>query len=151
MVLFLFGHIRDFYRNHIYNNQKGSKKKEGYAPIRQDYEVGATLPGAAATAMLLLKCGRLSIQVRMNLATLLGYWAVETDRTGCVVHRRCTVRMFFTAAALLQDFYTRRMYYRIHDTFNRPICSAPDSWIEVMERTPVDGQKCVPAATASAR
>ena len=40
-----------------------------------------------------------------------------------------------------QDFYTRRMYYRIHDTFNRPICSAPDAWVDVMERTPVDGQK----------
>ena len=40
-----------------------------------------------------------------------------------------------------QDFYTRRMYYRIHDAFNRPICSAPDAWIDVMERTPVDGQK----------
>ncbi|GAB4817159.1 hypothetical protein N2152v2_004205 [Parachlorella kessleri] len=40
-----------------------------------------------------------------------------------------------------EDFYTRRMYYRIHDCFNRPICSAPDAWIDVMERTPVDGQK----------
>lgn len=40
-----------------------------------------------------------------------------------------------------QDFYTRRMYYRIHDAFNRPICSAPDAWVDVMERTPVDGQK----------
>lgn len=44
-------------------------------------------------------------------------------------------------AAGLQDFYTRRMYYRIHDAFNRPICSAPDAWVDVMERTPVDGQK----------
>ncbi len=33
------------------------------------------------------------------------------------------------------------MYYRIHDSFNRPICSAPDAWIDVMERTPVHGQK----------
>lgn len=40
-----------------------------------------------------------------------------------------------------EDFYTRRMYYRIHDCWNRPICSAPDAWIDVMERTPVNGQK----------
>lgn len=40
-----------------------------------------------------------------------------------------------------EDFYTRRMYYRIHDCFNRPIASAPDAWIDVLERTPVDGQR----------
>lgn len=33
-----------------------------------------------------------------------------------------------------EDFYTRRMYLRIHDVFNRPIASAPDSWIDVCER-----------------
>lgn len=77
LVLFLFGHMRDFYRKKIWGGRSAAKQKEGYAPIRQDYE----------------------------------------------------------------DFYTRRMYYRIHDTFNRPICSAPDAWIDVMRRTPVDGQK----------
>ena len=91
-----------------------------------------------------------------------------------------------------EDFYTRRMYYRIHvcprrlrrtqpricveayvkcilmdgmfkpcarshlatadalssnafqDCFNRPIASAPDRVIDVLVRTPVSGQKCVP-------
>mmetsp|Transcript_42828 Transcript_42828/g.67134 ORF Transcript_42828/g.67134 Transcript_42828/m.67134 type:complete len:678 (-) Transcript_42828:871-2904(-) len=33
-----------------------------------------------------------------------------------------------------QDFYTRRLYGRIHDVFNRPISSAPGAWIDVMER-----------------
>jgi len=33
-----------------------------------------------------------------------------------------------------QDFYTRRLYARIQDCFNRPICSAPGAWINVMER-----------------
>mmetsp|Transcript_64386 Transcript_64386/g.151603 ORF Transcript_64386/g.151603 Transcript_64386/m.151603 type:complete len:663 (+) Transcript_64386:318-2306(+) len=33
-----------------------------------------------------------------------------------------------------QDFYTRRLYSRIQDCFNRPICSAPGAWIDVMER-----------------
>lgn len=49
--------------------------------------------------------------------------------------------VYSTRRAAPQDFYTRRMYYRIHDAFNRPICSAPDAWVDVMERTPVDGQK----------
>ncbi|KAL3137882.1 hypothetical protein ABBQ38_005134 [Trebouxia sp. C0009 RCD-2024] len=39
-----------------------------------------------------------------------------------------------------EDFYTRRMYYRIHDCWNRPISSAPDAWIDVMERSAPRGQ-----------
>jgi len=39
-----------------------------------------------------------------------------------------------------EDFYTRRMYMRIHDVFNRPIASAPDAWIEVVEREPAGGR-----------
>lgn len=39
----------------------------------------------------------------------------------------------------MEDFYTRRLYLRIHDVFNRPIASAPDSWIEVCERMAEEG------------
>lgn len=49
MVLFLFGHLRDFYRKKIYGGRSAIKEKEGYAPIRQDYEVGLML-------LLLLSC-----------------------------------------------------------------------------------------------
>ncbi|KDD76320.1 class I/II aminotransferase [Helicosporidium sp. ATCC 50920] len=42
-----------------------------------------------------------------------------------------------------EDFYTRRMYYRIHDCFNRPICSAPGSWVDVMLRTPPSRQRAL--------
>mmetsp|Transcript_32986 Transcript_32986/g.68968 ORF Transcript_32986/g.68968 Transcript_32986/m.68968 type:complete len:517 (-) Transcript_32986:929-2479(-) len=37
-----------------------------------------------------------------------------------------------------QHFYTRRLYCRIQDCFNRPICSAPGAWIDVIERTKAD-------------
>eukprot|EP00271_Cylindrocystis_brebissonii_P018252 TRINITY_DN5091_c0_g1_i1.p1 TRINITY_DN5091_c0_g1~~TRINITY_DN5091_c0_g1_i1.p1 ORF type:complete len:500 (+),score=76.51 TRINITY_DN5091_c0_g1_i1:646-2145(+) len=33
-----------------------------------------------------------------------------------------------------EDFYTRRLYHRIQDCWNRPIASAPDAWIDVIER-----------------
>lgn len=33
-----------------------------------------------------------------------------------------------------QDFYTRRLYHRIQDCFNRPIDSAPGAWCSVMLR-----------------
>jgi len=31
--------------------------------------------------------------------------------------------------------------HSLQDTFNRPICSAPDAWFDVMERTPVNSQE----------
>ncbi|PKA53909.1 Long chain base biosynthesis protein 2d [Apostasia shenzhenica] len=41
----------------------------------------------------------------------------------------------------LEDFYTRRLYLRIQDCFNRPIASAPDSWIDVVKRYSKDNNK----------
>jgi len=74
---FLFGHIRDFFRNLLPWTRRALPK--GYVPVRQDYE----------------------------------------------------------------DFYTRRMFYRIHDCWNRPIGSAPDAYVDVLERTPVRGQRAL--------
>lgn len=66
-LLFVFGHMRDFFRSFCKSDQS---TPEGYAPLCRDFE----------------------------------------------------------------DFYTRRLYHRIQDCFNRPIASAPDAWIEVSER-----------------
>ncbi|CAL9117920.1 unnamed protein product [Musa textilis] len=41
----------------------------------------------------------------------------------------------------LEDFYTRRLYLRIQDCFSRPIASAPDAWIDVVERYSNDNNK----------
>eukprot|EP00250_Pteridium_aquilinum_P004103 c14339_g1_i1 orf=205-1662(+) len=40
-----------------------------------------------------------------------------------------------------EDFYTRRLYHRIQDCFNRPISSAPNAWIDVVERSTNDNNK----------
>mmetsp|Transcript_6253 Transcript_6253/g.16614 ORF Transcript_6253/g.16614 Transcript_6253/m.16614 type:complete len:598 (-) Transcript_6253:648-2441(-) len=34
-----------------------------------------------------------------------------------------------------EDFYQRRVFSRIKDCYNRPIASAPDAWIDVLDRT----------------
>lgn len=50
--------------------------------------------------------------------------------------------MFF--APLLkswENFYTRRLYHRIQDCFNRPIASSPGANIHVLERVSSDGNK----------
>lgn len=33
-----------------------------------------------------------------------------------------------------EDFYTRRLYHRIQDCWNRPITSCPGAWIDVVDR-----------------
>eukprot|EP00428_Durinskia_dybowskii_P021887 CAMPEP_0170203440 /NCGR_PEP_ID=MMETSP0116_2-20130129/1225_1 /TAXON_ID=400756 /ORGANISM="Durinskia baltica, Strain CSIRO CS-38" /LENGTH=575 /DNA_ID=CAMNT_0010453753 /DNA_START=289 /DNA_END=2016 /DNA_ORIENTATION=+ len=40
-----------------------------------------------------------------------------------------------------ENFYTRRLYHRIQDCFNRPIASNPGSLIHVLERVSDDGNK----------
>ena len=40
-----------------------------------------------------------------------------------------------------ENFYTRRLYHRIQDCFNRPIASRPSATISVLERVSFDGNK----------
>jgi len=40
-----------------------------------------------------------------------------------------------------ENFYTRRLYHRIQDCFNRPIASNPGAQIKVLERVSSDGNK----------
>eukprot|EP00804_Cyclotella_cryptica_P023432 CCRYP_020853-RC/>CCRYP_020853-RC protein AED:0.17 eAED:0.17 QI:0/0/0/1/0/0/4/0/599 len=40
-----------------------------------------------------------------------------------------------------ENFYTRRLYHRIQDCFNRPIASRPAAVIDVLERISFDGRK----------
>mmetsp|Transcript_6074 Transcript_6074/g.9311 ORF Transcript_6074/g.9311 Transcript_6074/m.9311 type:complete len:601 (-) Transcript_6074:94-1896(-) len=40
-----------------------------------------------------------------------------------------------------ENFYTRRLYHRIQDCFNRPIASNPGANIQVLERVSADGNK----------
>ncbi|KAA8530065.1 hypothetical protein F0562_004774 [Nyssa sinensis] len=46
-----------------------------------------------------------------------------------------------------EDFYTRRLYLRIQDCFERPISSAPDAWFDVVERYSNDNNKTLKRTT----
>jgi len=37
-----------------------------------------------------------------------------------------------------EDFYKRRMFHRVQDCFNRPIGSAPNTWIDIIERVAIN-------------
>ncbi|KAG7021374.1 Long chain base biosynthesis protein 2a, partial [Cucurbita argyrosperma subsp. argyrosperma] len=51
----------------------------------------------------------------------------------------------------LEDFYIRRLYLRIQDCFGRPIASAPDAWIDVVERYSNDYNKTLKRTTNVSR
>jgi len=40
-----------------------------------------------------------------------------------------------------EDFYTRRLYRRIRDCWNRPIASCPGAWMDLMVRESKDNNK----------
>ncbi|CAL9750872.1 unnamed protein product [Musa acuminata subsp. burmannicoides] len=50
-----------------------------------------------------------------------------------------------------EDFYTRRIYHRIQDCFARPIASAPDAWIDVVERYSNDNNKTLHRSSTASR
>eukprot|EP00475_Leptophrys_vorax_P034717 TRINITY_DN56422_c0_g1_i1.p1 TRINITY_DN56422_c0_g1~~TRINITY_DN56422_c0_g1_i1.p1 ORF type:complete len:504 (+),score=29.29 TRINITY_DN56422_c0_g1_i1:155-1666(+) len=67
-------------------------------------------------------------------------------------HIRDTFRSFFPKSTEslkgyaplcrdFEDFYTRRFYYRLQDCWNRPISSAPDAWIDVINRDSYDNNR----------
>ncbi|KQK11332.1 long chain base biosynthesis protein 2d isoform X1 [Brachypodium distachyon] len=50
-----------------------------------------------------------------------------------------------------EDFYTRRLYLRIQDCFGRPIASAPDAWVDVVERVSNDCNKTLQRTTKTSK
>ncbi|XP_010503519.1 PREDICTED: long chain base biosynthesis protein 2b [Camelina sativa] len=50
-----------------------------------------------------------------------------------------------------EDFYIRRLYHRIQDCFGRPISSAPDAWVDVVERVSNDNNKTLKRTTKTSR
>ncbi|ETM56114.1 hypothetical protein L914_00838, partial [Phytophthora nicotianae] len=40
-----------------------------------------------------------------------------------------------------ESFYTRRLYHRVQDVFNRPVTGAPGAHIDLIKRTSTDGNK----------
>jgi len=40
-----------------------------------------------------------------------------------------------------EDFFTRRLYHRIQDCWNRPIASCPGAWMDIMLRSTNDNNK----------
>ncbi|XP_073391826.1 long chain base biosynthesis protein 2d isoform X3 [Physcomitrium patens] len=60
--------------------------------------------------------------------------------------RQKIVLVMHRSADIFENFFTRRMYFRVQDSFNRPTANSPDSRIEVIERV-YNGKTCAPTNT----
>lgn len=83
---------------------------------------------------VLIFCGH----VRDIVARLLGRGRYIRGYTDFPSDNR---RKFAPLLKSWENFYTRRLYHRIQDCFNRPIASNPGARIHVLERVSSDGNK----------
>jgi len=64
------------------------------------------------------------------------FWGRLTGRTRFETLKQQKAAKLAPLLKSWENFYTRRLYDRIIDVFNRPICSSPSAWITVQERAP---------------
>ena len=55
-----------------------------------------------------------------------------------LIHRALLFQGFVPLYADFESFYTRNLYTRIRDCWNRPICSVPGENIELLDRATDD-------------
>jgi serine palmitoyltransferase len=83
---------------------------------------------------VLILCGH----IRDVLAKLFGHGRYLRGRTP---YTSDNLQLFAPLLKSFENFYTRRLYHRIQDCFNRPIASNPGATIQVLERVSNDGRK----------
>ena len=85
---------------------------------------------------VLILCGH----IRDLFATILGQGRYLRD-TDSSPYPSDDLRWYAPLLSSWENFYTRRLYHRIQDCFNRPIASNPGADIHVLERVSTDGNK----------
>ncbi|XP_037470566.1 long chain base biosynthesis protein 2d-like, partial [Triticum dicoccoides] len=50
-----------------------------------------------------------------------------------------------------EDFYWRRVHLRMQDCFDRPVASAPDAWLDLVERNSNDCNKTLQHSAETSR
>jgi len=108
---------------------------------RQSKNHAIKLPAFAAYTTyfgyaVLILCGH----IRDFFAKILGQgrYLRDTDNSP---YASDDLRWYAPLLSSWENFYTRRLYHRIQDCFNRPIASNPGANIHVLERVSTDGNK----------
>ena len=120
------------------NNNKASRKQQH---IRQPKNHAIELPLFAAYTTyfgyaVLILCGH----IRDLFAKIIGQGRYLRD-TQNSPYPSDNLRWYAPLLSSWENFYTRRLYHRIQDCFNRPIASNPGAQIHVLERVSDDGNK----------
>jgi serine palmitoyltransferase len=114
------------------------KARFAYHSEAYEHEEPQITPFAAYTTYLgyavLILCGH----IRDMFARLVGKGRYLRRDT---VFPSDNLKFFAPLLKSWENFYTRRLYHRIQDCFNRPIASSPGANIHVLERVSSDGNK----------
>lgn len=123
------------------DNKTGDFQSREDENRRQPENHAIELPAFAAYTTyfgyaVLILCGH----IRDLFAKLLGQgrYLRDTDNSPYVSD---DLRWYAPLLSSWENFYTRRLYHRIQDCFNRPIASNPGANIQVLERVSTDGNK----------
>ena len=121
-----------------YDNNESSRK---HKHIRQPKNHAIELPLFAAYTTyfgyaVLILCGH----IRDLFAKIIGQGRYLRD-TQNSPYPSDNLRWYAPLLSSWENFYTRRLYHRIQDCFNRPIASNPGAQIHVLERVSDDGNK----------
>lgn len=117
-----------------------ARDRSRYASSNQkeaDHEVKLPLFAAYTTYLgyaVLILCGH----IRDLFAKILGHGRYLRRKTP---YNSDNLECYAPLLKSWENFYTRRLYHRIQDCFNRPIASNPGATIHVLERVSRDGNK----------
>mmetsp|Transcript_15921 Transcript_15921/g.44043 ORF Transcript_15921/g.44043 Transcript_15921/m.44043 type:complete len:668 (+) Transcript_15921:142-2145(+) len=127
--------------DHIFTNHGAYNNLEPYGEKNENKTHGVELPVFAAYTTyfgyaVLILCGH----IRDLFAKILGQgrYLRGTDDSP---YPSDDIRWYAPLLSSWENFYTRRLYHRIQDCFNRPIASNPGATIHVLERVSYDGNK----------
>lgn len=127
---------------HVYHNLDNTENLKHVSHFNND----VTIPYFAALTTylgysILILVGR----IRDVCATVFQRGRYLPEKSSSCTHNfLCSSDDYRSHAALLKswdNFFTKRLYHRIQDCFNRPLASSPGAHIRVLERISNDGNK----------
>lgn len=132
---------RNRYASHDDQSSQEEDKSQESKHGRQSNNHAIHLPAFALYTTylgyaVLILCGH----IRDLFAKIFGHgrYLRDTDNSP---YASDDLRWYAPLLSSWENFYTRRLYHRIQDCFNRPIASNPGARIHVLERVSSDGNK----------